>query len=102
MKDMQVTELLNKLTELEHHQDIEATLTEEQITEGYAEDELHPLVVEIIWLANEVLILNNGGCNWDNINELKANNFHVRAGEKDSFGWLSGIITTSKGEIMYG
>jgi hypothetical protein len=50
------------------------------------------------------LITNGGGCNWDNINLLRNNGYDVYAGEKDSFGWLTGCIQ-KKGDariLVYG
>jgi hypothetical protein len=62
----------------------------------------YPVVAEIIELANEHLITEKGYCNWNNINFLKENSIHVFPIERDSFGWLLGGISTSKGIITYG
>lgn len=43
-------------------------------------------------LCNEKLITNNGLCNWENIRVLRDNGYRVFAGEKDSFGWLTGCV----------
>ena len=43
-------------------------------------------------LANGELITNDGQCNWDMICELRRRGYRVFAGEKDSFGWLTGCI----------
>lgn len=48
------------------------------------------------------LITDKGGQNWDAIRKLKEAGFHVGPGERDSFGWLSGIVYTSKGMLVYG
>lgn len=53
-------------------------------------------------LAEDALIAEGGRCNWDNIALVKAAGFSVYAGEKDSFGWLTGCIDTKKGTIVYG
>lgn len=42
-------------------------------------------------LCNELLI-NNGQCNWTNINILRNSGFRVFPGDKDGFGWLVGCI----------
>jgi hypothetical protein len=55
-------------------------------------------------LCNEHLITKFGGCNWDNINILRNNGYLVFAGEKDSFGWLTGCVK-KKGDrrvLVYG
>lgn len=44
-------------------------------------------------LACELLISAQGRCNWDNISEVKKAGFDVYAGDKDSFGWLTGCIS---------
>jgi len=70
--------------------------------DGYEIIQSSTEVTEIEDYASEFLITSNGGCNLDNINKLKEAGFDVFAGEKDSFGWLTGCIRTSKGIIVYG
>ena len=43
-------------------------------------------------LCCELLISDNGGCNYENISILRNNGYDVFAGEKDSFGWLTGCV----------
>lgn len=62
----------------------------------------HELVKQALILADKVLITKNGTPDWDAITELKAYGFDVQAGEKDSFGWLTGVITTCKGRLVFG
>lgn len=97
-----VNELILKLKELESDSSIISILTSEQEQEGYYTDELHPLVQEIISLANDVLINELGKVNWSNVNLLKQEGFLVIPGDNDSYGWLTGLIKTSKGDIMFG
>ena len=63
-----------------------------------------PAVEECESMANELLICNGGRCNWVNIRILKSHGFDVYAGEKDSFGWLTGCIAYPGGErvLVYG
>ena len=71
--------------------------------DGYFQDDDHELVPQIESLCNDYLIGPNGGCCWDNIDILKENGYHVYAGEKDSFGWLTGVIEFKDGrKIVYG
>ena len=65
-------------------------------------DELHPLVQNVVDLADGELITNQGACNWTAHELLKDAGFPVTCGERDSFGWLSGVIHTQKGMIVYG
>lgn len=60
------------------------------------------IVNQISGLACSALITSESRCYWQNINELKKLGFDVYAGEKDSFGWLTGCIQTEKGVIIYG
>lgn len=57
---------------------------------------------KILSLADGLLISSKGGCDWDNISILQTKGYSVGPGEKDSFGWLTGVIHTSKGAIVYG
>lgn len=47
---------------------------------------------EAITLCDEQLIAIGGRCNWDNIKVLNDNGYYVFAGERDSFGWLTGCV----------
>ena len=47
--------------------------------------------------ATNVLITHDGKCNWMNIRYLQWCGYDVFAGEKDSFGWLGGVIKRSDG-----
>lgn len=71
------------------------------LTDGSYE-ELHPLVQKVVDLADTELITNKGSCNWAAHKLLKLAGFSVTCGERDSFGWLSGVIHTTKGMIVYG
>jgi len=53
-------------------------------------------------LCCELLIKPNGKCDWNTIEEISRRGFYVGPGEQDSFGWLTGLISTSKGSIVYG
>jgi hypothetical protein len=68
----------------------------------YYDSDLPKLVQEAVGLACEVLITSKGECDWTNISFLKRAGFNVTPGDKDSFGWLTGVIHTKKGTINYG
>ena len=63
---------------------------------------IHHKLKKVLLLAESLLINESGHCNWDNIETLKNAGYYVGPGEKDRFGWLTGIIGTSKGDIVYG
>ena len=66
------------------------------------DDGQHPLIQEIKVLACGELIMENGRNHQGGIMALKAAGFRVFCGEKDSFGWLTGCISTDRGIIVYG
>lgn len=59
---------------------------------------------EVVNLCDEYLITNDGQCNWNNIVILQNNGYDVFAGEKDSFGWLTGCVQKDNDErvVIYG
>ena len=67
----------------------------------YCEDDLHPVVRAAGMLAN-ICLIDNGDCNWNNIQFIRDYGFSVGPCEQDSFGWLSGVIGTLKGDVIYG
>lgn len=72
------------------------------LTDG-AEDELAELIQEISSEACGELISSGGTPNYGAMRELEtATGCRVVKGESDSFGWLTGVIVTPKGRIVYG
>jgi hypothetical protein len=59
-------------------------------------------VNQISGMCCDVLIDSSGHCNWDAIEELGRRGYHIGPGERDRFGWLTAILSTSKGAIVYG
>jgi hypothetical protein len=58
----------------------------------------------VICLCDEKLITEGGRCDWDNIDVLRKNGYRVFAGDRDSFGWLTGCVQ-KKGDpriLVYG
>ncbi len=53
-------------------------------------------------LAETVLIDEKGQNVWSAHTLLEEYGFPVRPGEMDQFGWLSGVIHTKKGILIYG
>lgn len=90
---MSIQQLTALLFELEKNESI--------ISSDYLENNI-PIVNEIVNLANELLITNNGHCNYKNMSVLEKHNFNVFPLEVDSFGWLVAGIHTDKGIIIYG
>lgn len=71
------------------------------LTDG-AEEDLPDTVQNVVGIACEVLITNDGRCNRQAMSTLREAGFSVTPGETDSFGWLSGCIHTPKGIVVYG
>jgi hypothetical protein len=71
------------------------------LTNG-TEDEMDPRVAKAAELASGYLIDSKGNADFRAIATLKGSGFNVTKGESDSFGWLTGIIHTKQGRIVYG
>ena len=63
------------------------------------EDAIPEEMAELIYAE---LISGQFGVNWQNVNTLHQAGYRVHAGDQDSFGWLTGVIPTKKGQIVYG
>lgn len=57
------------------------------------------LMDKIETLACNLLITDNGQPNYSNIGIMRAHGYRVYAGERDSFGWLTGCIQRGNGPI---
>ena len=57
---------------------------------------------ELDELVHATFITQGGGTNFAAIHEIAKHGYTVSCGEKDSFGWLSGVLHTKKGRIVYG
>ena len=60
------------------------------------------IVNEISCVADDLLIMEDGHCNWDAIHSLEDKHIYVFPVEKDRFGWVIGGIPTTRGIITYG
>jgi hypothetical protein len=92
--------MTSKLIEILKSIESDASIVEaDYLTDG---EVAHPLVLEAVSEACGELITARGSCNWGNHQILSQAGFRVRCGEKDSFGWLTGMIVTKKGLVVYG
>jgi hypothetical protein len=73
------------------------------LTDGVAAN-LHPLVREASVLAGKCFITSSGHCDFKAMHDMEKFNSEwiPEPGEQDSFGWLTGIIHTTKGAIVFG
>jgi hypothetical protein len=60
------------------------------------------IIRQIVDIADMILITHDGKVNYELLRELRKDNIKIGPGEKDSFGWLTGVIYTKKGKIVYG
>jgi len=72
------------------------------VSNKFKETIIRNKINSIVFLANDCLIDNSGYPLYENIDTLKYLGFSVYACEKDRFGWLTAIINTKKGEILFG
>jgi hypothetical protein len=56
----------------------------------------------IITICNDVFVDEDGKCYWDNIETIRSRGFYIGPGEQDRFGWLTAILYTKKGDILFG
>lgn len=102
--DTNVQKLVETLRSIEQDTTITKTVPDEIKSKdgGFYEHDLPEKVQEAVALACDYLIGSDGSCNFQNMKVLKEAGFNVTCGESDGFGWLSGVIHTSKGTIIYG
>ena len=63
---------------------------------------IHHKLNKIESMCCDLLIDGSGHCNWELIEELQKRGFYVGPGERDGFGWLTGVVGTLKGYVVYG
>jgi hypothetical protein len=59
-------------------------------------------VTDAVHIAEDVLITDTGAVNWEAVNVVRQHGYNVFPMERDSFGWLTGGISTNKGILMFG
>lgn len=97
---MSVTDLITVLNAIENSDEIE-NRDNCVLNWGYIE-ERHKLIQDAVALADKLLLFDSGKRNFDSEYKLAREGFPVSCLEKDSFGWISGGIYTTKGLIAYG
>jgi hypothetical protein len=65
-------------------------------------DRSNPLVSAVIYIANDILISEDGHPDRDNMNKVTLNGYPISPGETDRFGWLTACIELSRGIIVFG
>lgn len=65
-------------------------------------DRTHPIVIAALYLANEILIGDDGHPDRENMDKVIEKGFHIFPGEMDRFGWVTGCIELSRGIILFG
>ena len=77
-------EKIEKLIELLQNVDF-ATFTKTEYGWSGSDDEIENLLCDIV-------ITENGGVNYNAIRILAMYGYHIKPGEKDSFGWVTGVL----------
>lgn len=65
-------------------------------------DRSHPLIIATLFLANELLIGDDGHPDRENMDKITEKGFCIFPGEIDRFGWITGCIELSRGIIVFG
>lgn len=73
----------------------------EYLTDGPSDGLVESLADVSYFLAPEALINKRGEPDFEAHRELAQAGYRVSCGERDSFGWLTGVIETPKGLIVY-
>lgn len=67
------------------------------------EENATPVVQELSVEASEIFISNAGQSVYTTFLAIySANKYRIVPGEQDSFGWITGVVITPKGRIVYG
>lgn len=67
------------------------------------EENITPVITELSNEASGIFISNAGQSVYTTFLAIySANKYRIVPGEQDSFGWLTGVIITPKGRIVYG
>jgi len=59
-------------------------------------------VNKIVFICNNIFVDEDGQCNWDTIDIIESRGFYIGPAEEDRFGWLTAILGTKKGDILFG
>jgi len=62
---------------------------------------LYDIYSTISILSDRVLITHNGRPAFDAMTAMRKHGFRVGPGEQDSFGWVTGVIYTKVGNIVF-
>lgn len=93
-----VDELVRRLKELEG---LQLDSVDKELA-YFENDDADGKVYDVQCMAEDVLITDEGQCNWGNIELVKTAGFNVTPCEQDRFGWLNAYIHTTKGLIVFG
>jgi len=98
--------LIEKLKSLENMESM-AQFSGKFINPGMDEEDHYPpeglaVLKEIDGIIDDILITQKGRPNFDAIIQLKDAGFRVGPGEQDDFGWLTGVVYTRRGKIVFG
>lgn len=77
-------------------------ITDDEFMEALPND-VEVLVEKVVSECSAQLIQNNGAVNHTKIDLLQAKTGRsVTPGETDSFGWLTGVLNTTVGRVVFG
>lgn len=65
-------------------------------------DRTHPLISAALFIANEILIGDDGHPDRAMMDKVVEKGFRIFPGEMDRFGWVTGCIELSRGIILFG
>ncbi len=100
VKEAEIKVFIEKLDTLMVEMKDAVTTQSDYLTD---EENATPVIQELSVEASEIFISNAGQSVYTTFLALySANKYRIVPGEQDSFGWLTGVIITPKGRIVYG
>lgn len=100
VKEAEIKVFIEKLDQLMVEMNDAVTTQSDYLTD---EENSTSKIKELSTQASGIFISNAGQSVYTTFLALySANKYRIVPGERDSFGWLSGVIVTPKGRIVYG
>ena len=100
VKESEIKAFIEKLDQLMTGMKDSITTQSDYLTN---EENATPVIQELSVEASEIFISNAGQSVYTTFLALySANKYRIVPGEQDNFGWITGVVITPKGRIVYG
>ena len=100
VKESEIKAFIEKLDQLMAGMKDSITTQSDYLTN---EENATPVIQELSVEASEIFISNAGQSVYTTFLALySASKYRIVPGERDNFGWITGVVITPKGRIVYG